>query len=194
MAQLRLFIALETPGTVREALGRVLAELRRADADVRWEADQKLHATVKFLGDTPEARVEAVVTGLERAACSTGPLTITYKDLGFFPTPRLPRIIWAGINEPTGALKGFHALSEASMRTLGYPEESRPFHPHVTLGRIRGPRGIDALRARVETCTFDQPPITLHEVALIRSDLRPSGSVYTTLKRIFLSGNPRAGE
>lgn len=194
MAALRLFIALETPAAVREALCRTIAELKNVDAEVRWESEEKLHGTLKFLGDTPEARVEAVLAGLERTASATAPLTIAYAGLGFFPTPRQPRIIWAGMLEPAGALADFHARIERSMGALGFPEESRAFHPHVTLGRLRGPRGTAALRARVETCTFDQPPITLHEVALIKSDLRPSGSVYTILTRISLSGKPRAGE
>ena len=194
MASLRLFIALETPPAVREALVRTQADLREVGADVRWESDEKLHATLKFLGDTPEARVEAVAATLGRASSSTAPLTVTYRGLGFFPSPRQPRIVWAGMLDPTGALNDFHARIEASMGALGFAGESKPFHPHVTLGRVRGSRGTAALRARVETCTFDQPPITLHEVALIKSDLRPSGSVYTTLKRISLSGKPHAGE
>jgi RNA 2',3'-cyclic 3'-phosphodiesterase len=194
VAGLRLFIALETPATVRAALGRTLAELRRVDADVRWESEEKLHATLKFLGETPEGGLEGVLAALAHAASSTPPLPIAYTGLGFFPSPRQPRIVWAGMVEPTGALNDFHARIEASMGALGFAEESRAFHPHVTLGRVKSPRGIAALRARVETCTFDQPPITLHEVALIRSDLRPSGSVYTTLKRVSLSGKPRTGE
>lgn len=194
MAPLRLFIALETPAPVREALRVTVAGLKEANADARWESEGKLHATLKFLGDTPEERVEAVLTALERAASSTPPLTVTYSGLGFFPSPRQPRIVWAGMSEPTGALIDFQARIESAMAALGFAEETRAFHPHVTLGRVKGPRGVDALRARVETCTFDQPPITLHEVALVKSDLRPSGSVYTTLKRISLSGKPRAGE
>jgi RNA 2',3'-cyclic 3'-phosphodiesterase len=194
VGSLRLFVALETPAAVRKALARTLAELREVEADVRWESEERLHATLKFLGDTPDSRVEAVAAALERTSSSTAPLTVAYSGLGFFPSPREPRIVWAGMLESTGGLNDFHARIEASMRALGFSEESRPFHPHVTLGRVRGQRGTAALRARVETCTFDQPPITLHEVALIKSDLRPSGSVYTTLKRISLSGNPRAGE
>ena len=194
MASVRLFIALETPAAVRKALAGTMAELREVEADVRWESEEKLHATLKFLGDTPDCRVDAVAAALERVSSSTAPLTVAYSGLGFFPSPREPRIVWAGLLEPTGALAGFHARIEASMGALGFAKESRPFHPHVTLGRVRGPRGAAALRARVETCTFDQPPIALHEVALIRSDLRPSGSVYTTLKRISLSGIPRTGE
>ena len=194
MAAIRLFIALETPAAVREVLARTVAQLRNVDADVRWEAEEKLHATMKFLGDTPEALLEAVLAGVDRTASATAPLTITYTGLGFFPSPRQPRIIWAGMLEPVGALADFHARIETSMGALGFPEESRAFHPHVTLGRVNGPRGTATLRARVETCTFDQPPITLLEVALIKSDLRPSGSVYTILKRISLSGKPRTGE
>lgn len=171
-----------------------IASLKVADADVRWDSQEKLHATLKFLGDTPEARIDAVVGGLEQAASSTPPLAVRYSGLGFFPTPHQPRVIWAGMVEPTGALKSLHATIEASMEALGFARETRPFHAHVTLGRIRHLRGIAALRDTVETCTFDQPEVTLHEVALIRSDLRPSGSVYTTLKRISLSGKPRAGE
>jgi 2'-5' RNA ligase len=140
VASLRLFVALETPAAVRGALARTLAELREVDADVRWESEERLHATLKFLGDTPDSRVEAVAAALERTSSSTAPLTVAYSGLGFFPSPHKPRIVWAGMREPTGGLHDFQAHIEASMRALGFPEESRPFHPHVTLGRVRGPR------------------------------------------------------
>jgi 2'-5' RNA ligase len=194
MAHVRLFIALETPEPVRKELGRVITGLKTAGADIRWEREEKLHATLKFLGGTPEERVGAVSDALATAASAASPLTVSYTGLGFFPDPHQPRVVWAGLAEPTGALKDLHAAIESSMERLGFTRELRVFHPHVTLGRVRGPRGVGALRARVETCTFDQPPMTLHEVALIRSDLRPSGSVFTTLSRSSLSGKSRAGE
>ena len=81
MAALRLFIALETPAAVREALCRTIAELKNVDAEVRWESEEKLHGTLKFLGDTPEARVEAVLAGLERTASATEMLNRAIKPM-----------------------------------------------------------------------------------------------------------------
>jgi 2'-5' RNA ligase len=191
--RLRLFVALETPEAVREALRPVLAGLKQTGADVRWEQEAKLHATIKFLGDTIASRVQPVVRALEQAASVTPPLQVRYSGLGFFPSAREPRIVWAGIVDGSGLLGPFHALLEQSLGALGYPVESRDFHPHVTLGRVRSRRGSVALRSRMETSTFDVPS-TLHEVALVRSDLRPTGSVYTTLNRIFLSAIQGSGQ
>jgi RNA 2',3'-cyclic 3'-phosphodiesterase len=176
---LRLFIAVDTPPPVTSLLEGVMAELRGSGADVRWEAESKWHCTLKFLGDTPRNRVAAIAEALRRVAHSTPPFALVYRSLGCFPGKHDPRIVWAGIDDGGGALGGLYGKVDAAMWELGYEKEKRSFHPHVTLGRVRGSRRIAELLTTMETVTFESQPVVITQMMLVRSDLRPGGSVYT---------------
>ena len=177
----RLFIAIDTPTAVLPAMTAARDELREIRTDVRWESDTKLHCTLKFLGDTPADRVTPLVTGLTELTRAMPPLVLTYGGFGAFPERGEPRIIWAGIRDRTGELARFAAAVDALAGTFGYERERRPFQPHVTLGRVKGTRGIRELLGILETVTFDCPPVQIHDVLLFSSELRPSGSVYAVV-------------
>ncbi len=182
----RLFIAIDTPTAVLPAMTAARDELREIRTDVRWEPDTKLHCTLKFLGDTPHERVTHLVAGLTDLARATPPLILTYGGLGAFPERGDPRIIWAGIRDRAGALARLAAAVDTLAGAFGYERERRPFQPHVTLGRVKGMRGIRELLGTLETVTFDCPPVQIHDVLLFSSELRPSGSVYTVVARCAL--------
>lgn len=186
-AGLRLFIAFDTPAHVREEAARLIGELRESHADVRWEVRDKLHVTLKFLGDTPAGQLPEVMAALRAAASDVGAIRIRYRGLGTFPPRGVPRIFWVGIEDPAGALVPLARRIDEEMGKLGYPREERPFHPHLTLGRVRSPRNLGALQNRLISCTFESQPATVDGLMLVRSDLTPTGSVYTTLELLPLS-------
>ena len=99
-----------------------------------------------------------------------------------------PRVVWVGIEELNGALTPLYESIESAMAALGFERESRPFHPHITLGRVKSTRGHHSLLTTLETITFDSKPVTVREVAVVKSELKPTGSVYTILKSIALGG------
>jgi RNA 2',3'-cyclic 3'-phosphodiesterase len=176
---LRLFIAVETPPDVQAVIKETVDQLRSSNADVRWESADKWHCTIKFLGDTPRDRVAALSESLHRIAADTSPFSLVYRSLGCFPGKRDPRIIWAGIDSSDGAMGDLSGRVDEAMGLLGFEKENRPFHPHVTLGRVRGNRQIPELLTIMETVTFESQPVVINQIVLIRSDLRPTGSVYT---------------
>ncbi len=186
MPNLRLFIAVETPQEVRDQVLRIQNDLREANADVRWESREKLHATLKFLGATPEDRAGSILESMETVARNHARCEIQYAGLGCFPTLRAPRVVWIGIEDRTGALRSLYQSLEESLEQLGFERETRAFHPHLTLGRVKGPRNLGGLLARIKTVTFESRPVTVEGIVLVKSDLRPTGSVYTILKRIPL--------
>jgi RNA 2',3'-cyclic 3'-phosphodiesterase len=187
MPRVRLFIAIATPPGPRRQVAAVRDELRATGADVRWEPEGKLHCTLKFLGDTDDARIADVIAAVRQSVAGIPPLVVRYTRLGWFPTRRDPRILWAGMENTDGALTRLHRQIEDACAAVGYEREERPFHPHVTLGRVRGKRNLEQLLALMEKLTFDTGPATIADVELVKSDLQPSGSVYTTLNTVPLS-------
>ncbi len=187
MQFVRTFLAFDTPGPVKRRMVEIQARLRTSNADVRWESDEKLHCTVKFLGNTDPSLLSTIGETIESAVTRVPPVTITYRTVGCFPTMKDPRVLWIGIEESEGRLRALHTSIEESLTPLGFPPEDRPFHPHVTLGRVKSRRNITNLLRMLESVTFESEPAMLRELVLFRSDLKPTGSVYTILKSIPLT-------
>jgi RNA 2',3'-cyclic 3'-phosphodiesterase len=181
----RLFVAIELPPAVCDALSSVQNRLRAFDRDcaVRWMSIASIHLTLKFLGETPANRQSEIEAALHEAVVGRGPFDLAVEGAGCFPDLRKPRVIWAGAG---GDLQSLHALRDAVERTispLGFPTEERPFSPHFTLGRARQDASRTALSSLGEkigkTEVGTLATWRVEGVSLMRSDLRPSGAVYT---------------
>lgn len=186
MPQLRLFIAIETPPEIRPQIGAIRDRLKSSSADVKWEPDDKLHATLKFLGNTDEKLLPEIVYYIEGVGRESACLSLKYAGVGCFPNRRAPRVIWVGTEDLKGSLNPLQQEIEAALLPLGFEREDRKFHAHVTLGRVKSEKRIQSLLRMMESTTFESQPVEIREVALIKSELKPNGSVYTTLKTIPL--------
>ena len=181
MPSLRLFIAVETPPDIKPQIAAIGDRLRTCGADVKWEPDEKLHATIKFLGSADEGLLPEIVS-LSKGVCSAFPsLSLKYSGVGCFPNLRAPRVVWIGMKEPEGTLESLQHKLEAAVEPLGFKREDRDFHPHVTLGRVKSQKRIGSLLRMMESITFESQPVIINEIVLIKSELKSSGSVYTTL-------------
>lgn len=187
MESLRLFVGLDTPPSVKEKLEALREALARPGADVHWEQNAKLHCTLRFLGEVSGTLLDPLARALEMATSGIGPLSLVYARIGFFPDRTRPRIIWVGIEETSGALLRLHQQIADALLPLGLEKEDRPFHPHVTLGRIRSQRKLHQLLESAETCTFEHPPVTVHAVEIVKSVLTPRGSVYSVVRSVPLT-------
>ena len=183
----RVFAALVLPRENQERLGEVLASLQAATppGTVRWVRPDAVHLTLKFYGDVPEADLPALEAGLAEAASSGRPMRLSMVGLGVFPNPRRPQVIWAGLAGELEVLQALQSAVEAHATALGFAPEGRAYQPHLTLGRVRGAlapadhmRLLDQLKARAADWFGDFEAAAL---SLVRSDLRPAGSIYTTL-------------
>jgi len=186
MQKLRLFIAIDTPSDIKLHAGAVRDQLRNTAADARWEPDEKLHCTVKFLGDTNPGLVEPIIETVQQIAAQTPLFAVKYRAVGCFPTMRDPRVVWIGMENNDGTLLALHKKIDEAMATLGFAREERMFHPHITLGRVRSRKNIHNLLTLLETVTFESEPATLHELEIVKSELKSAGSVYTILKLLPL--------
>lgn len=191
MDMLRLFIAVDTPAAVQRQMALLRDDLARRARDVRWEATGRFHCTLRFLGNVERSRIGPIEQQVESAASETPPLSLTYAGIGSFPDSTRPRIIWIGIRESGGNLTRLQERVSRGLRGLGFLPEERPFHPHVTLGRVGGGdtrRASRVLIDIVETRTFEHPPVIVPAVEIMQSVLRPRGSEYVVLRSIPLTG------
>jgi len=176
----RLFVALEIPGGVRQKLAALVDSLRTISKEPRWVRPENLHVTLKFLGEVTEGKLDAVRKKLEQIR-SNQTVTLEFRGLGFFPNERYPRVFWVGI-EASENLKTLAADIDGAMMEFGIACEKRSFSPHLTLARIERPRLPEALRAAITTnAQREFGSLQTNEFCLIHSKLKPSGAEYTTL-------------
>jgi len=180
----RCFVAIDLPDDVRAALARTQASLgqRGPRADLRWVDPAGLHVTLKFLGEVAEDRLSAVTDAVGAAVAPHAAIALAVAGLGGFPSLGRPRVLWAGMPAGVAELARLAAGVDTSLAPLGFPAESRPFRGHVTIARVRSPRGIGKITAAIRTdADADFGRWTATGVVLFRSRLRPSGAVYEPL-------------
>jgi 2'-5' RNA ligase len=188
---IRSFVAILLPGPVRARLGAAAAALQTYGARVRWVEPANLHLTLRFLGSVDARGLGIAREALAEAARGTGRFRVALSGLGGFPETRPPRVVWAGVIEGASALISLHARLEAGLTRRGWPAEGRPFHPHVTLGRARDPRGAQELLGVLGLPDGARAGDRFGEVVvealhLMRSDLSPGGARHTVLEEVPL--------
>lgn len=176
---MRLFVALNLPPPVREALWTVTAPVRNLSLPVRWVRGEGIHVTLKFLGDVEDRREGELRSALGRAATGAHTLPLVLEGFGVFPDFRRPRVIWAGI-APEPALEILQDRVEREFSPLGFPTEARAFRPHVTLGRATRdarPAAFAGLEAALAALVFTETAL-VDSVDLMQSTLQSGGAVY----------------
>ena len=187
---IRTFIAIELPETTVEMLAFIQEELKKSRARVRWVKPGSIHLTLKFLGNIPPGQVDDIAATASLVVRNEHPLTLCAGGLGAFPNQRKPRVIWVGLQGQVERLAGIQTRLEEALQLLGFAPEKRTFRPHLTLGRIKDRRGlqnlVDAL-ASLDVPQFNS--FDANEIILYKSDLRPTGAIYTKLHRMPLAAS-----
>jgi 2'-5' RNA ligase len=191
---LRAFIAVDLSPDVRIRIDALTSRLRRLPGQecMRFVAASGIHLTLKFLGEISPALAGDLHGVLDDAARRIPAFTIRVYGVGCFPSSRQPRVLWVGLDDPRGMLKTLHSAIEGGCAALKLPTEDRPFSPHLTLGRVRREAAAGAaafVRSVFEaerTLDLGEMPVDL--VHLFRSELRPSGAVYSRLHSVGLGG------
>lgn len=181
---IRLFIALEIPD---EIISAVLLERDKSlgsENNIRWEKKDKLHITLKFLGDTEESLVADLSLGLEKIVNRNRPIEISVNKFGVFRRGGEPKILWVGMNENNQLSKIVDEIEESFCK-FGYPKEERKFKPHVTLLRFRGYEDSDRILKLLDV-KLPNLSFNADKISLIKSELKQTGSVYTTIKSFKL--------
>ena len=196
MSRLRTFIAVEIPLEIRQGVQHATSNLRRDTGSlIRWVALENMHLTLKFLGDIPSENVEVLTQMIHAEADSFDCFDIYLTGINSFPSPERPRVIYIGIQAPA-ALEAFQRRLESATRRLGYNANAnggRAFAPHLTIGRVRQnirPDDLQKIRRALEGSKIDSPGTArVNSVHLYKSDLKPTGAVYTKLFSAHLRKN-----
>jgi 2'-5' RNA ligase len=187
---IRSFIAIELPEEIRHALAKIQEHLRRDVAGVRWVQPASIHLTLKFLGDISAEQVQAIAAAAMGVVQNEPPLIVGLSGLGAFPNPHRPRVIWVGVEGDVERLGRLQVRLEEALEPFGFPREGRAFRPHLTLGRVKDPRRpLDLTCALAEVTVPRCNSFDVHEILLYKSDLRPSGAIYTKLQHLPFAGS-----
>lgn len=185
MKGVRTFIAIPLPAEVRARITEHIGGLRRALPDVRasWVRENNLHLTLKFLGDVPASDISKVSAAAEIAVQSTPPFQIGVSGCGLFPPRGRPNVLWIGLEGAEGQLEELQSRIEDECGKAGFPREARPFHPHLTIARLRKSGGARQLADLHENVGFSRESFTASEVIVFRSELGSEGSKHTVISR-----------
>ncbi|UCD47972.1 MAG: RNA 2',3'-cyclic phosphodiesterase [Deltaproteobacteria bacterium] len=186
---MRLFIGIGLPPECRRTIAGAVSPLRDRKVPVSWVPERNLHLTLKFLGETPPGRVDELAVLLTEAVREIPPFGLRVGQAGGFPTLRAPRVLWVGIREPLELVGKLHENMENALSGAGFPRDERPYHPHVTVGRVRGkvaPGWGEAYAAAVSGMRIDT--VSVNSYRLYESRLSPSGANYSVLREIPFGG------
>jgi len=185
---IRAFVAIELDDRVRRRLEEAVSPLRRTGAHVSWVPPDNLHLSLAFLGDIFQDTVQLASSALDEAARGSAPFVFNVSGLGTFGSRRSPRVIWAGVQESRDLAALYGRMADL-LRALDLVIDSRPFRPHITLGRVRSGRGRPALLdALAEAGSPGFGEVSVTRVVLMRSTLTPRRAVYSMLHSATLHG------
>ncbi len=199
-ATIRSFIAIELSAPAQQALAALQGRLKTISPPhaVRWTATQNIHLTLHFLGEVTPDQLEPVQAAMQAAAETAAPFSLRLGGLGCFPNTSRPRVIWVGLTEQNSALAALHAtLGQKLAGAIGFAPEQRPFSPHLTLGRVKS--GIPKRHLPTLSQALQQEQrrvgrladLSVTEICLFASELRPTGAVYTQLVSSPLTANQK---
>ncbi len=184
---MRCFIAITLDNSLRKEIGSVTAVLKSGNWDVKWVPPENLHITLKFLGEISADLAEKIKGEMGRVSGHHGPFDLSFRGVGVFPNRKSPRVVWIDLGYPA-ELPALQREIEDSLVPFGFETEDRPFSPHLTIGRVRSPRGRDSLLGAMETLKEkDFGNIGVERVSLMRSDLKPTGAQYSVIAEFPLT-------
>jgi 2'-5' RNA ligase len=180
----RTFIAIDLEPAIKSALLDYIRSLKKLapPGSIGWAKDAGLHLTLKFLGEIAEPRVAEVAAVLTTAAASVAAFPLSVRGTGSFPGgSRTPRVLWVGTAADPVLGEVFNCL-ESGLEQLGFARETRPFHPHVTLGRVKSSSGLTNLISEIERSrTSDFGSMIVRTLTFFKSVLTPGGAIYSVL-------------
>ena len=186
---MRTFIAVGISSEVRERIARIQAEFRKGDPDVKWVKPENVHITLKFLGEVSEDKLPAVIEKTRLAVTRISNFRVHLSELGSFPNLKSPRVVWVGVSEGKEELRNLNKKIEENLSYLGFAKEKREFSVHLTIGRVRSPRGKEKLVKKIEEMeSSDVGEFSVDKVLVMESQLSSRGPTYRIIEEVNLKG------
>ena len=194
MEKIRSFVAVPLSRELKDELAELLSRLKSQPRPwVKWVDPQSIHITLKFLGNIPLDKIEAVKAATAEAAKGVSPFNLKACGLDVFPNPRRAQVIWVGLSGDTQKLADLQQKLESSLETIGFLSEGRKYSAHLTLGRVRREATVRQQEeigrlAESTRCHLD-PEIYVKSICLMKSRLNPQGPIYSLLVEIPLDNS-----
>ncbi len=176
----RIFVAIDISPEARRRVSAFAETLRKSFPRLRvgWENAEKLHLTLKFLGDSDEKQLEEIKIIAANISKKISNFKLQIAKTGVFPNARNPRVLWIDVLDETGSLAKINDFLETECEKFGFPVEKRKFVPHLTIGRVREPgKAKELARMHLETA-FETVGFEVSEIVIYESILQPTGSNY----------------
>ena len=168
----RIFVAIRPPREVRERLLGLMGGVR----DARWQADDQLHVTVRFIGEVESHHLDDIAIALGTVYHPR--FEIALSGIGTFGRRGQPQLLWAGVTPPE-PLKALHKKVDQACVRAGLEPERRAYHPHITLARLKKATAVDGFLTN--TGTLSSAPFAVDRFGLYESHLTPERAHYSLL-------------
>ena len=189
--QIRSFIAIELPSDIRSKLDELQKELKQNKLQqIKWANPSGIHLTLKFLGNIDAGDIDKITGAIRESCRGYKKFTLELAELGVFPNYKRPRGIWLGVGGQMDILLKLQRQIDDKLELIGFPREKRPFSPHITLGRVR-----DSITSNeqeqyggvIQNKKYNERHIiSVSSVNLMRSQLQPTGAIYSEISSIKL--------
>ncbi len=186
----RAFLAIDLPVEILNEIRSIQSGLRKTlQGTVRWVRPEAIHLTLKFFGDIFGDDIVMISRVMEDHAGEEGLFALDVKNLGVFPDLNRPRVLWLGISGDVERLIRFQKSMDKKLYEKGFTKDERPFRPHLTLARIKEPKGLIGLAKILgKRDNYAAGHFDARELALFRSQLTPQGAIYTKLAHFPFAG------
>lgn len=184
---LRLFIGVELPGDVKRLLNDVSSSLKDQVPGARWVRPDNIHLTLKFLGSTPEDKLDDIVAALEGVVEDFRKFYFSLGEVGGFPSKKRARVLWVGVQHGAAELIALSKAIEDALAPLGFEREKREPTPHITIARINQPKSVEQAVAEIDLATCAGRLVNVDSLTIFQSRLKRSGAEYTPLRQISLN-------
>ena len=189
----RIFTAIDISDQARGKVSAYIETLRREFSQIRvgWEKPEKLHLTLKFLGDINNEQLRNLAQAVEKTARQISDFKLRISDTGVFPSLRNARILWLGLKDETGNLQRLNEILESECEAFGFTREKRNFKAHLTIARLREPQKSRELAQKHLQNEFAATEFDASEIVIYESKLLPQGSVYSEVSKHKLRNGTR---
>ena len=187
----RIFVAIDIRDDARQAVSDYIADLRAEFSNVcaGWDRPEKLHLTLKFLGETDETQLLGLREAVKESAKQFSEFKLRISKTGAFPSEKNARILWLGIKDEMKSLLKLNETLEIECERSGFVREKRSFKPHLTIARLREPQKSNLLIERHLKSDFVSEEFAVSEIVIYESHLQKTGSIYSINSKYNLSGN-----
>jgi 2'-5' RNA ligase len=188
-----VFISLDPSLEAKVVLKNTITKLDTfLDTGIKWVDFSGIHLTLKFLGNIPSKDKYPLLECVKSASqqFSETPFSLSLGQLGVFPKPSEPSVIWAGVSGDLDKLHGLHGLVQTAIDSIGYPADKRAYNPHMTIGRVR--RNIrqpilDYIgKTILETSIPESKSWIVSHIHIMESSLSPEGAKYSSIARAVI--------